>query len=263
MTRTWPSCRSKTGHTPTPSIFSPSTLAPPPGADNGLLNGSNKDNDAGSNYTATVIPSTIYRLRVINSGVYAHMKFSIDNHTFQAIAADLTADNYWIRANPQLSCTNNKNQNGIKDILKYSRLEPHDGPNDDGAKLYINGVTHLARVTGTFSGKFTDYLTTAVPRRDVVVHPASGYLAVAFPLENPGTWLHCTSPSTPSRACRCSSSSSTTTYGAMSAWTARGIRRAQIGSRRPFYIWPAPVPPRRKKEDDGNEHEPTDPPIIV
>ncbi|KAI9359650.1 laccase [Zopfochytrium polystomum] len=298
-------------------LFSINT-GPPPGADNGLLNGTNMYNDAGSYYTATVDPGKTYRLRVINSGVYAHMKFSIDNHTFQVIAADLvpivpynatvidvalgqrydivftanqTADNYWIRAIPQLSCTNNKNQNGIKGILRYATAanltaDPTttayayaDDCGDETmsltpkltkpisassaassgslpvvfsqAKWHINGVTQvidwanpslgmveaqnasypsafnvislngtssdwayfvisssipvdhpmhihghdfwvLARGTGTFSGAFTDYLTTAGPRRDVVVLPAVGFLAVAFPLDNPGTWLmHC------------------------------------------------------------------------
>ncbi|KAI9359651.1 laccase [Zopfochytrium polystomum] len=298
-------------------LFSINTGAPP-GAENGLINGTNKYNSAGSYFSTTVTSGNTYRLRVVNSGVYAHMKFMIDNHSFQVIAADLvpivpynttvldvalgqrydivftanqTASNYWIRAIPQLSCTNNKNQNGIKGILRYSTAsnltaDPTttaytytDNCGDQTMSLtpkltktisassatasgsvpvtfsqqkwYINGKTQvidwanpslgmveaqntsypsafnvislsgtssdwayfvitasnavdhpmhihghdwwvLARGTGTFTGKFTDYLTTAVPRRDVVVLPASGYLAVAFPLDNPGTWLmHC------------------------------------------------------------------------
>ncbi|KAI9359649.1 Cupredoxin [Zopfochytrium polystomum] len=298
-------------------LFSINTGAPP-GAENGLINGTNMYNSAGSYFSTTVTSGNTYRLRVVNSGVYAHMKFMIDNHSFQVIAADLvpivpynttmldvalgqrydivftanqTADNYWIRAIPQLSCTNNKNQNGIKGILRYSTASnltadptttAYTYTDDCGdqtmsltpkvtktiasssatasgslpvvfsqQKWYINGKTQvidwsnpslgmieaqntsypsafnvvslngtssdwayfvitttlavdhpmhihghdwwvLARGTGTFSGAFTDYLTTAVPRRDVVVLPASGYLAVAFPLDNPGTWLmHC------------------------------------------------------------------------
>ncbi|KAI9350567.1 multicopper oxidase-domain-containing protein [Zopfochytrium polystomum] len=302
-------------------LFSINTGAPP-GADNGLINGTNKYNSAGSYFSATVTSGKTYRLRVVNSGVYAHMKFSIDNHSFQVIAADLvpivpynttvldvalgqrydiTASNYWIRAIPQLSCTNNKNQNGIKGILRYSTAanlsaDPTttafsytDSCGDQTMSLtpkvtktiaasavtasgslpvafsqqkwYINGKTQVIdwanpslgmveaqntsypsafnvislngtssdwaffffnayaktyentappspsttpctstamtggsspAAPGTFTGKFTDYLTAAVPRRDVVVLPAAGYLAVAFPLDNPGTWLmHC------------------------------------------------------------------------
>ncbi|KAJ3378138.1 hypothetical protein HDU84_007905, partial [Entophlyctis sp. JEL0112] len=206
------------------------------------------------------------------------------------VTMNQTADNYWIRAIPQLSCTNNKNYNGIKGILRYSAASnltanPSSSAYSytdecadqtlsftpylsklvgssyadsgsipvtlSGADWYINGTTMaidwadpsllmveegdtsyptkynvvsiggtssewayftittaqavdhpmhihghdfyvLARGTGSFSGSFADYVGVNVPRRDVVMLPASGYIAVAFPIDNPGVWImHC------------------------------------------------------------------------
>ncbi|KAI9327148.1 laccase-1 precursor [Zopfochytrium polystomum] len=293
------------------------TTVPPPPGDNGLLNGKNKFNGSGEYFSTTVEPGKTYRLRIINTGTFAHMKFSIDNHTFYVIANDLvpvhpyqatvidvalaqrydivfTADqaatNYWIRAVPQLPCTNNKNPDGIRGILRYSTAENPEAeptttgynstggcgdltmsltpyvsktiaasrPSDDrvmqltfAKTWFINGVTQvldwgnpslgmveaqnasypssfnvvalngtaadwaffqiqsslianhplhihghdwfvLSRGPGNFSGNFSDFTTMNLPRRDVVVLPSKGHVAVAFPLDNPGTWLmHC------------------------------------------------------------------------
>lgn len=49
----------------------------------------------------------------------------------------------------------------------------------------------LEQTTGQFTG--TANFNTANPtRRDVATLPGNGYLAIAFKLDNPGTWLtHC------------------------------------------------------------------------
>ncbi|KAJ1555735.1 hypothetical protein HK405_013896 [Cladochytrium tenue] len=303
-------------------LFSVNTGAPP-AAENGLINGTNKYDGSGSYFSTTVESGYRYKLRIINSGVYAHMKFMIDDHTMEVVAADLvpiepynasyidiglgqrydviitmnqTADNYWIRAIPQVTCTNNANYAYILGILRYSSasntsadptssgytytdacddetmsLTPYlskvvgststasgtlpvafspasgstaqhwkmngtnmiadwadpsllmieeknssypssynvvsiNGTADDWAYFVIeasNAVDHpmhihghdfwvLARGTGTFSGSLSTYAGTNTPRRDVVMLPASGYLVVAFPIDNPGAWLiHC------------------------------------------------------------------------
>ncbi|KAJ1540473.1 hypothetical protein HK405_011310 [Cladochytrium tenue] len=303
-------------------LFSINTGAPPT-AENGLINGTNKYDGSGSYFSTTIEPGYRYKLRIINSRAYAHMKFMIDDHTMKVVAADLvpfepynasyvdigleqrydviitmnqTADNYWIRAIPQVTCTNNANYAYMLGILRYSSasntsadptssgytytdacdnetmsLTPYlskvvgststasrtlpvalspasgstaqhwkmngtnmiadwadpsllmiekknssypssfnvvsiNGTADDWAYFVIeatNAVEHpmhihghdfwvLARGTGTFSGSLSTYAGTNTPRRDVVMLPASGYLVVAFPIDNPGAWLiHC------------------------------------------------------------------------
>ncbi|KAJ1552005.1 hypothetical protein HK405_013068, partial [Cladochytrium tenue] len=113
-------------------LFSINTCAPP-AAENGLINGTNKYDGSGSYFSTTVEPGYRYKLRIINSEVYAHMKFMIDDHTMEVAAADLvpiepynasyidigleqhydvivkmnqTADNNWIRAIPLMNGTN-------------------------------------------------------------------------------------------------------------------------------------------------------------
>ncbi|KAK2614675.1 hypothetical protein N8I77_001481 [Diaporthe amygdali] len=50
----------------------------------------------------------------------------------------------------------------------------------------------VAQAAGTFDPATTNLTTTNPPRRDVATLPGNGYLAIAFKLDNPGTWLtHC------------------------------------------------------------------------
>ncbi|KAM3551263.1 hypothetical protein MY1884_007814 [Beauveria asiatica] len=89
-----------------------------------------------------------YRLRLINGAIDTHFKFSIDNHTMTVIAADfvpitpydttvldmamgqrydvvVTADqqsvasNFWMRAIPQVACSDNANADDIRGIVYY------------------------------------------------------------------------------------------------------------------------------------------------
>ncbi|KAF2090214.1 multicopper oxidase [Saccharata proteae CBS 121410] len=53
----------------------------------------------------------------------------------------------------------------------------------------------LGSGTGTWSGDVSSLKFTNPPRRDTAMLPASGYLIIAFPADNPGAWLmHCHIP---------------------------------------------------------------------
>ncbi|TWU71927.1 hypothetical protein ED733_003170 [Metarhizium rileyi] len=127
----------------------------PPTLDTGLINGTNvfgSDGDSsqtGSRFNVSFTPGKSYRLRVLNAAIDTHFKFSIDNHTMTVIAADLvpiepftttvlnieiaqrydiivtadqasTADNFWMRAIPQTSCSDIASPDNIKGIVYYT-----------------------------------------------------------------------------------------------------------------------------------------------
>jgi FtsP/CotA-like multicopper oxidase with cupredoxin domain len=72
-----------------------------PVGDGGLVNGIGKSNcdfapagstcDGGSNYNFTVEPGKRYRMRIINSGTFANIRFSVDGHALTVVEADATA----------------------------------------------------------------------------------------------------------------------------------------------------------------------------
>ncbi|KAF2267368.1 laccase-1 [Lojkania enalia] len=126
----------------------------PPPMDTGLINGKNIWNDGGSRYEANFESGKKYRIRLINGAIDTYFKFSIDNHNFTVIANDFVpivpfttnvlditmgqrydiiveanqaVGDYWMRAIPQLSCSNNDNADGIRAIIRYdssSTTEP-------------------------------------------------------------------------------------------------------------------------------------------
>lgn len=50
----------------------------------------------------------------------------------------------------------------------------------------------VAQDDGNYDGNIAALNTANPPRRDVASLPGNGYLALAFKLDNPGTWLcHC------------------------------------------------------------------------
>jgi hypothetical protein len=50
----------------------------------------------------------------------------------------------------------------------------------------------LAAEEGVFNGNMSSFNTRNPARRDVATLPGRGYLAIAFQIDNPGTWLtHC------------------------------------------------------------------------
>ncbi|KAK7537359.1 laccase [Phyllosticta citribraziliensis] len=134
----------------------------PPTADNGLINGTmvNPDGPGGSYNRINVERGRRYLLRVINSGVNDFMHFSIDNHIMTVISADFIpitpfdtsyislgvgqrynvifeanqdGDDFWIRYDPDRTCTRNRNAGNIKAILSYGGGggEPNTQRHDD------------------------------------------------------------------------------------------------------------------------------------
>lgn len=122
--------------------------------DNGLINGTNVygDDDSsdqtGSRFEYTWTSGTSYRMRLVNGAIDTHWKVMLDNHTMTVIAADLvpivpyettvlnvaigqrydviiTADqasvasDFWLRAVPQVACSDNDSSNNIKGIIHY------------------------------------------------------------------------------------------------------------------------------------------------
>lgn len=111
-------------------------ISGPPTPENGLINGTNTFNGtSGSRFEATFEAGVRYRIRLINVAADNHMRFMIDNHTLEVIASDfvpivpynttnlsigmaqrydvivtakdLTEGNFWLRAVPQESCSEN------------------------------------------------------------------------------------------------------------------------------------------------------------
>jgi FtsP/CotA-like multicopper oxidase with cupredoxin domain len=124
-----------------------------PTLDNGLINGTNVYGSLGSRFETSVTSGTSYRFRIVNGAIDTHFKFMIDSHNLTVIAMDLvpivpfttsvlsigmgqrydvivemteaTAD-YWIRAVPQTTCSNNDNADNIMGILRYDSTSTSD-----------------------------------------------------------------------------------------------------------------------------------------
>ncbi|KAH7139617.1 Cupredoxin [Dactylonectria estremocensis] len=125
----------------------------PPTLENGLINGTNvytdaDGNESGRRLTVAFEAGKTYRLRLVNSAIDSHWKFSIDNHTLTVISADLvpvepytathvsigigqrvdvivTADqasvaqNFWMRAIPQSACSTVSTSQNVRGIVHY------------------------------------------------------------------------------------------------------------------------------------------------
>lgn len=125
----------------------------PPTLDNCLINGTNVYDDAGSRFETTFVAGTSYRLRLVNGAADTHFKFTIDNHTMQVISTDFvpivpynttaisigmgqrydvivtaseSSGDYWMRAIPQESCSDNDNVDNILGIVRYDSSSTAD-----------------------------------------------------------------------------------------------------------------------------------------
>lgn len=125
----------------------------PPTLDNGLINGTNVYLEAGSRFEQTFVAGTRYRIRLVNGAADTHFKFSIDNHTLEVISADFvpivpystdfvsigmgqrydvivtanaTADNYWMRAIVQQTCSENSYPDNVRGIIRYDATSTDD-----------------------------------------------------------------------------------------------------------------------------------------
>lgn len=123
----------------------------PPTSENCLINGTNTwtEDDGtvvGSRFETVFEAGKKYRIRLVNGAADTHFRFTIDNHTLEVIASDFvpivpyTAEsvsigmgqrydviveatestgNFWLRAIPQESCSDNDNVDNILGIVRY------------------------------------------------------------------------------------------------------------------------------------------------
>ncbi|KAJ0108421.1 uncharacterized protein J7T55_005398 [Diaporthe amygdali] len=130
----------------------------PPTSDNCLINGTNTwtEDDGtvvGSRFETTFAAGTKYRIRLVNGAADTHFRYTIDNHTFEVIASDFvpivpynttnlsigmgqrydiivtateTTGDFWMRAIPQESCSDNDNVDNILGIVRYDSSSTAD-----------------------------------------------------------------------------------------------------------------------------------------
>jgi FtsP/CotA-like multicopper oxidase with cupredoxin domain len=131
----------------------------PPTMPNCLINGTNVYTDTttevetGSRFEQTFVAGTKYRIRLVNGAADTHFRFTIDNHTMEVIAMDFvpivpynatdisigmgqrydiivtaseTSGDYWMRAIPQESCSDNDNVDNILGIVRYDSTSTAD-----------------------------------------------------------------------------------------------------------------------------------------
>ncbi|RKF54724.1 Laccase-1 [Golovinomyces cichoracearum] len=119
----------------------------PPQFDSGLINGTNVFNGQGSRFRTKFVAGTSYRLRIVNAAADTHYRFTIDDHIMTVISSDFipiepfnatnlsigmgqrydvivytkkeTKGNFWMRAIPQLACSNHGNIDNIRGIIEY------------------------------------------------------------------------------------------------------------------------------------------------
>lgn len=133
-------------HVTATSQFTYDETVGPPTQDTGLINGTNMWQSSGAYFEQTFISGTSYKLRIVNVAIDTFFKFSIDGHTMTVVAMDFVpiepfettilsmgnaqrydvivnatepVGDYWIRAIPQVSCSENDNVNGILGIIRY------------------------------------------------------------------------------------------------------------------------------------------------
>ncbi|PVH70990.1 multicopper oxidase [Cadophora sp. DSE1049] len=134
-------------HETADAMYHTAETSGPPTLDNGLINGTNVYGELGSRFTTTVVAGESYRIRLVNGAIDTHWKFMIDSHNMTVMAMDLvpivpyntqvlsigmgqrydivvtateSSGNFWIRAIPQVACSDNENADNIKGIFSYS-----------------------------------------------------------------------------------------------------------------------------------------------
>lgn len=152
------------GHETADALYPSAEAGGPPTLDNGLINGTNVYGTSGSRFEMTFTEGETHLIRLVNGAIDTHFKFMIDNHTFTVVTSDLvsiepytasvlnigigqrydiivnanqTASNYWLRAIPQVACSDNDNGDNIKGIVTYSTVSVADPTTD--AYVYVDG----------------------------------------------------------------------------------------------------------------------------
>lgn len=140
-------------HETADAVYTAAETSGPPTLDNGLINGTNVYGDLGSRFEMTVTAGNTHRIRLVNGAIDTMFKFMIDDHNMTVIAADLvpivpystqvlsigmgqrydiivdateSSGDYWIRAIPQTTCSDNDNTDNIKGIMRYDSTSTDD-----------------------------------------------------------------------------------------------------------------------------------------
>ncbi|KAF2478037.1 laccase-1 [Lindgomyces ingoldianus] len=180
-------------HSTVDALYTYAQTSGPPLMDTGLINGMNVYGDGGSRYAANIESGKKYLIRLVNGAIDTHFKFSIDNHNLTVISSDFvpvtpfsidvlditmgqrydiiieanqdTAD-YWMRAIPQLSCSNNDSPDNIRGIIRYDSSSTSDptssawAQDDDCVDVALSSlVPHLSQAVVDPTG---DDLTVTV-----------------------------------------------------------------------------------------------------
>ncbi|KZF22459.1 multicopper oxidase [Xylona heveae TC161] len=190
----------------------------PPTMDNALINGTNVYNSTGERFEVVFSYGTKYLLRLVNSAINTHFKFSIDNHTLTVIAMDFvpivpfetdyisigigqrydviveanqTVGDYWLRAIPQTACSYTDNVDNIKGIVRYdssSTADPtttaYDMPNDCNDEPAASLVPYVALNVGPDSSP-EDLNVTSFFTSDNLFRWAINNVSMALNWQNP------------------------------------------------------------------------------
>ncbi|KAF4508824.1 hypothetical protein G6O67_005156 [Ophiocordyceps sinensis] len=135
-------------HQTVDELYGTAATQGPPVLINALINGTNVFNDGGQRLNIPFTRGKSHRLRLVNAAIDTHFKFTIDNHRLTVIAADLVpirpystnvinigisqrydvivsadqdhvAENFWMRAIPQSSCSRVNNTDNVRAIVHY------------------------------------------------------------------------------------------------------------------------------------------------
>ncbi|KAK6614784.1 Laccase-2-like protein 4 [Botrytis cinerea] len=142
------------GHETVDELYQKVQTVGPQSMTTGLINGTNvfgadgASNQTGSRFSTSVQSGKSYRFRLVNSAIDSQFKFSVDSHTMTVMAMDFVpivpyqteilniaigqrydvvitanqasvASDFFIRAIPQSSCSENDNSDNIRGVLHY------------------------------------------------------------------------------------------------------------------------------------------------
>ncbi|THV50112.1 hypothetical protein BGAL_0164g00030 [Botrytis galanthina] len=142
------------GHVTVDELYQKIQTIGPQSMATGLINGTNvfgadgASNQTGSRFSTSVESGKSYRFRLVNSAIDSQFKFSVDSHTMTVMAMDFVpivpyqteilniaigqrydvvitanqasvASDFFIRAIPQSSCSENDNSDNIRGVLHY------------------------------------------------------------------------------------------------------------------------------------------------
>ncbi|RDW73025.1 hypothetical protein BP6252_06932 [Coleophoma cylindrospora] len=141
-------------HQTSDELYTYAQTTGPPQLDNALINGTNvfgedgNSTQTGKRFEMSVVAGQSTRLRLVNGAIDTHFKFSVDNHTLTVMSTDFVpivpyttdilniaigqrydviltanqdaiASDFWMRAIPQVACSDNDSVDNIKGMVHY------------------------------------------------------------------------------------------------------------------------------------------------